>query len=176
MKSKQTFTQFIKQCCAAREWNLRKMLRRELPNHGFRIIEDDWVSERGGKYNSVHNMLAIRGEPTVCLAAHWKCSQITDGRFVLPIASAICRTDFLPVSARPTGAVAISMPHNWRKLLRETPLASRCSAMVGCLDMGAFLRTALPREFPGQERTDGAKDSFGIAEKQEGPISKPRRS
>ena len=70
MKSKQTFTQFIKQCCAAREWNLRKMLRRELPNHGFRIIEDDWVSERGGKYNSVHNMLAIRGEPNVCLAAH----------------------------------------------------------------------------------------------------------
>lgn len=70
MTPKQTFTQFIKQCCAAREWNLRKMLRRELPKYGFRIIEDDWKSHRGGKFDSVHNMLALRGNPNVCLAAH----------------------------------------------------------------------------------------------------------
>ena len=47
-----------------------KDVKRELPKHGFRIIEDDYTSRRGGKFDSVHNMLAIRGEPAVCLAAH----------------------------------------------------------------------------------------------------------
>ncbi len=92
----------------------------------------------------------MRSRVSVQPVQSWKCSQITDGRLVLPIASATCKTEFLLVSASPTGAVAISMPHNWIKLLRETPLASRCSAMVGCLDMIAFLYPALPAE-PGPE-------------------------
>src|ERR1039457_3330309 len=58
---------------------------------------------------------------------------MTDGRFVLPMAAATSKTDFLLVSANPTGAVAISMLHSWTKLLRETPVAFRCSAMLGRL-------------------------------------------
>src|SRR5271167_2288864 len=65
---------------------------------------------------------------------------MTDGRLVLPMAAATSKTDFLLVSANPTGAVAISMLHSCMKFLRETPLAFRCSAMVGCLDICAFLR------------------------------------
>src|SRR5271166_141226 len=86
----------------------------------------------------------VRNRVSVHPVQSWKCSQITDGRFVLPIAAASSNTDFLPVSANPAGAVTISMLHNWRKLLRETPLASRCSAIVGCIDMGALLHTTLP--------------------------------
>jgi hypothetical protein len=69
----------------------------------------------------------------------WKRSHMTDGRFALPVAFAICKIDLLPVNAKPKGAVAISVAHNCRKLLRETPHAFRCSAMVGGLDMRPFL-------------------------------------
>ena len=66
-----SFTEFVKQCCAMREWNLRRFLNKELTGHGFRIIEDDYRSRRDGKYQTVHNMLAIRGNnPSICLAAH----------------------------------------------------------------------------------------------------------
>src|SRR5271157_6492426 len=87
----------------------------------------------------------VRNSVSVHPVQSWKCSQITDGRFVLPMAAATSKTDFLLVSANPTGAVAISMLHNWMKLLRETPLASRCSAIVGCLDIS---RLPQHRHFP----------------------------
>lgn len=68
--AKNSFEQFIIHCCRAREWNLRKFLKKILPQNGFRIIEDDYKTYRGEKYNNVHNMLAIRGNPKVCLVAH----------------------------------------------------------------------------------------------------------
>jgi hypothetical protein len=58
------------QCCKSREWNLRKFLKKKLIDAGFRIIEDDYSSYRKGKYQQVHNMLAIRGTPRICLVAH----------------------------------------------------------------------------------------------------------
>src|ERR1035438_1895862 len=82
----------------------------------------------------------VRRRVSVHPVQSWKCNQITDGRLVLPMAAATSKTDFLLVSANPTGAVAISMLHSWTKLLRETPVAFRCSAMVGCLDICTFLR------------------------------------
>jgi hypothetical protein len=65
-----TFEDFIIQCCKATEWNLRKFLKTVLTRNGFTIIEDDYKTYRGEQYNNVHNMLAIRGNPKVCLVAH----------------------------------------------------------------------------------------------------------
>ena len=65
-----SFENYIMQCCKSREWNLRKFLRNKLEHAGFTVIEDDYSSYRKGKYQQVHNMLAIRGEPRVCLVAH----------------------------------------------------------------------------------------------------------
>lgn len=67
---KYSFESFIIQCCKAKEWNLRKFLKKTLMNAGFKIKEDDYKTYRGGKYSSVHNMLAVRGDPNVCLVAH----------------------------------------------------------------------------------------------------------
>jgi hypothetical protein len=72
-KSLSPFEKHIIQCCKAPEWQLRSWLKKTLTKAGFRIIEDDYVSERAKwepKYASVHNMLAIRGGPRVCLVAH----------------------------------------------------------------------------------------------------------
>lgn len=68
--NKYTFENFIIQSCKAEEWELRRFLKRVLKRSGFSIIEDDYTSYRGGKYASVHNLLAIRGKPRVCLVAH----------------------------------------------------------------------------------------------------------
>jgi hypothetical protein len=70
---KHSFEQFIMNTCKAREWDLRTFLRRVLTNAGFTIQEDDYISDRASmnpNYKSVHNMLAIRGEPKVCLISH----------------------------------------------------------------------------------------------------------
>lgn len=67
------FEQHIMQCCKAPEWELRKWLKKVLIRAGFQIFEDDYKSERVQKekrYESVHNMLAVRGTPNVCLVAH----------------------------------------------------------------------------------------------------------
>src|ERR1019366_4267795 len=65
---------FIMQCCKADEWDLRKFLKKILGRAGFTIYEDGYLSERcktNSKYNTVHNMLAIRGDkPRICLTAH----------------------------------------------------------------------------------------------------------
>lgn len=68
---KYSFENFIMQCCKAKEWDLRKFLKHKLIKTGFEIKEDDFRSYRGGKYSTVHNMLATRGRnPRVCLVAH----------------------------------------------------------------------------------------------------------
>lgn len=68
------FEKHIINCCKADEWTLRSKLKKWLVRAGFRIIEDNYKTDRVAKdkrYESVHNMLAIRGEnPRVCLAAH----------------------------------------------------------------------------------------------------------
>lgn len=65
------FEQFIIDCCAMEEWDLRDFLRSQLREAGFTIQEDNYVSHRPGKFKTIRNMLAIRGaNPRVCLAAH----------------------------------------------------------------------------------------------------------
>jgi hypothetical protein len=70
-----SFEEYIMQCCKADEPVLRKWLRKVLarPEHGFTIQEDKYISDRASKqdkYKTVHNMLAVRGKPKVCLVAH----------------------------------------------------------------------------------------------------------
>jgi hypothetical protein len=70
MTNKHSFESFIAQCCKAPEWELRAFIRKVLSRAGFSIIEDDYRGRRGGKFDLVHNMLAVRGTPDVCLVAH----------------------------------------------------------------------------------------------------------
>lgn len=70
MQNNYSFENWIIRCCQAREWNLRFFLKSKLTDFGFEIIEDDYSSYRNGKYKRVHNMLAIRGAPRICLVAH----------------------------------------------------------------------------------------------------------
>lgn len=68
-----SFEQFIMQCCKSQEGKLRKWLRRILNRYDFTIKEDGYVSDRAKNnesYKKVHNLLAVRGNPTVCLVAH----------------------------------------------------------------------------------------------------------
>jgi hypothetical protein len=68
--NKHSFEDFIIQCCRTSEWDLRSFLKDILTKYGFSIMEDDYKTYRGPQYNNVHNMLAIRGNPKVCLVAH----------------------------------------------------------------------------------------------------------
>lgn len=70
MNDKYSFENFIMQCCKAKEWELRKFLKRVLTHAGFEIQEDNYRSHRDGKYSTIRNMIAIRGNPRVCLVAH----------------------------------------------------------------------------------------------------------
>lgn len=70
MSEIQSFENFIIKCCELDEWDLRDFLREKLTAAGFTIQEDDYKSYRTGQYQKVHNMLAMRGEPKVCLVAH----------------------------------------------------------------------------------------------------------
>lgn len=71
MEIQYSFENFIMQCCKAKEWELRKFLKRLLKRAGFRIEEDNFKSHRGGPYSVINNFLAVRGEnPRVCLVAH----------------------------------------------------------------------------------------------------------
>lgn len=89
----QGFSEFIIECCRLPEWELRDFLKERLVEAGFSYIEDDYRSKRGGKYNSVHNLLFRRGEaPKVCFVAHtdvcrdhgWRSREYTE-RGVLPV-------------------------------------------------------------------------------------------
>jgi hypothetical protein len=66
------FEQFIKQCCKAKEWNLRNFLITLLERNGFTIKQDNYCSaaRRGPSYRNVHNLLATRGNARTCLVAH----------------------------------------------------------------------------------------------------------
>lgn len=60
-------------CCKSKEWDLRTFLKKKLKKAGFTITEDNYTSRRtrqNGKYSKVHNLLAVRGTPRVCLVAH----------------------------------------------------------------------------------------------------------
>lgn len=72
MNTKNTFEDFIIDCCKLNEWTLRDELKTLLTENGFTIVEDEYKSplNKGEKYNTIHNMLAIRGTPRVCLVAH----------------------------------------------------------------------------------------------------------
>lgn len=70
MMNNYSFENFIMQCCKAREWNLREFLKKKLKENGFRITEDRYLSSRDPRFSTVHNMLAVRGNPRVCLVAH----------------------------------------------------------------------------------------------------------
>lgn len=68
-----SFEKFIIQCCKAEEGQFRKWMRRVLPRYDFAITEDDYISDRAEKipsFKNVHNLLAVRGKPKVCLVAH----------------------------------------------------------------------------------------------------------
>lgn len=72
-KHTSTFEKHIIQCCKASEWDLRNWLRKTLTRAGFTITEDKYKTERcdfSKKYETVHNMLAVRGTPKVCLVSH----------------------------------------------------------------------------------------------------------
>ena len=68
------FERHILWCCNAPEYELRKWLIKVLTKAGFRLIQDNYRTERADKdkrYENVHNLVAIRGEsPDVCLVAH----------------------------------------------------------------------------------------------------------
>lgn len=71
MQELKSFEEFIIKCCEMDEWDLRDFLRQILGGAGFSIKEDDYKSHRGGRYQEIHNMLAIRGnKPKICLVAH----------------------------------------------------------------------------------------------------------
>lgn len=114
-----SFENFIMNCCKAREWNLRKWLKATLSKNGFRIVEDDYLSRRGSKYNNVHNMLAIRGNPEMCLVAH------TD----------VCRDHFL--SGTPDVFPVIKEQHG-KKIIQDRD----CETQVGGDDrLGVAINT-----------------------------------
>jgi hypothetical protein len=80
------FEKHIIQCCKATEWELRRFLKKVLTRAGFTIQEDGYKTDRVAKdkrYESVHNMLAVRGEnPRVCLVAHTDvCRDHEDNRY-----------------------------------------------------------------------------------------------
>lgn len=78
---KHSFISFIMQCCKAPENDLRKWLKKTLIRQGFSIQEDSYSPKRNNT-DQVHNMLAIRGNPKVCLVAHTDvCREHKFGRF-----------------------------------------------------------------------------------------------
>ena len=71
MSELQSFENFIMTCCELDEWDVRPFLKEKLASVGFTFQEDDYKSYRPGRYQEVHNMLAMRGNsPRVCLVAH----------------------------------------------------------------------------------------------------------
>lgn len=71
MQENKLFENFIITCCELDEWDLRDFLKEKLIEVGFSVQEDNYSSYRSGKYQKVHNMLAIRGKnPRICLVAH----------------------------------------------------------------------------------------------------------
>lgn len=79
------FEDFIIKCCAMDEWDLRDFLKEELKANGFHIQEDDYTSRRQGKFKTIRNMLATRGDAKVCMVAHTDvCRDHDGGPFIKP--------------------------------------------------------------------------------------------
>lgn len=78
------FEKHILHCCRASEYGLRNWLKATLSRAGFRFIEDNYKTERVNqdkKYESVHNLVAIRGEnPSVCLVSHTDVCREHEGK------------------------------------------------------------------------------------------------
>lgn len=95
MNIKHTFPEFIMKCCQLKEWSLRKFLKRTLTKNGFSFTEDDYISKRANYnkgYESVHNLLFVRGNPKICLVAHTDvCRDHTYSREV-PIVKPVIKT------------------------------------------------------------------------------------
>lgn len=73
IKKISNFEKHIINCCKNTEWDLRKWLHKVLTRAGFVITEDNYRTERcdhNKKYETIHNMFAVRGKPNVCLVAH----------------------------------------------------------------------------------------------------------
>lgn len=64
------FADLIVTCCQLSEPDLRSYIKQVLIERDFSIQEDSYISPRGGEYLNIHNLLAIRGNPKVCLVSH----------------------------------------------------------------------------------------------------------
>lgn len=64
------FADLIITCCKLSELELRSYIKEVLADRNFFIKEDKYLSPRGGEYTSIHNLLAIRSNPKVCLVSH----------------------------------------------------------------------------------------------------------
>lgn len=82
---KAKFEKFIMDSCKSQEWNLRGFLKRVLKKNGFQLIEDNYRSRRGDKFAEVHNLLAIKGSPKVCLVAHTDVCRDHAGEEMRPV-------------------------------------------------------------------------------------------
>lgn len=97
---KYSFENFIMQCCQAKEWELRSFLKRILKKANFKIIEDNYETPRASdrRYKTVHNMLAIRGNPRTCLVAHTDVCR--DHSYGSPNVDPVIKTQILKGEAR----------------------------------------------------------------------------
>lgn len=67
------FERHILNCCGAPEYELRPWIKKYLSKAGFTLIEDNYKVDRikhDKRYERVHNLVAIRGKPNLCLVAH----------------------------------------------------------------------------------------------------------
>lgn len=64
------FTNLLITCCKLSEPELRSYIKQVLTKHNFSIQEDGYRSARYEESSNIPNLLAIRGNPKVCLVSH----------------------------------------------------------------------------------------------------------
>jgi hypothetical protein len=64
------FVELLITCCRFNELELRSYIKKLLIENNFSIQEDSYSSERPWGYSDIHNLLAIRETPKVCLVSH----------------------------------------------------------------------------------------------------------
>lgn len=64
------FVELLINCCKLNELELRFYIKKILMKTSFLIQEDKYCSARPWGYWDIHNLLAIRGTPKVCLVSH----------------------------------------------------------------------------------------------------------
>lgn len=67
---KPEFIKLILTCCRLNESELRLYIKKLLLENSFTIQEDNYYSTRLWECSGIHNLIAIRGEPNVCLVSH----------------------------------------------------------------------------------------------------------